>query len=289
MAVTNSERKNLKEMDNDALEVYYDDLTRAINSYQNHERDVWTEINQRRDPNFVENQKAVQIETKLHELRSERNRVISELSKQYDKNTLSKESAERVKDATRYMKELQGVVSGAVSTEITEKNSEIMTLRRLIINNKKTNENLKRRTTFVRYGIFFFLVSSVMAGIAITLRISMVTMILRYFILGTLLLTLFMIIKLAWFSRNIDAILVSEKNFKRPPSLDEVPVVPTKCPGLQETSSDMLVKQFLSGYLSNVASSKEETSAKDETPDEVTPDHNESLTEEMTAAKKDVF
>lgn len=247
-----SELNNLQEMSNDSLEVYYDDLTRAINSYQNHERDVWTEINQRRDPNFVENKKAVQTESIIHELRTERDRVISQLSKQYDENTLKKESSERVKDATRYMKELQGVVSGAINTEITEKNSEIMTMRRLIINNKKANEHLSIRTEYISYGIFFFSAGSILSLIGIVVPSGIAKSTVKFLLLFIFLFSFYMILKLAWRRRNSDLILVAEKNFKSPDnSFNEVVSIQPSCPTVPINPTDLLVKEFLKSYVNS--------------------------------------
>ena len=141
----------LNNMTVDDLDTYYNDLTQAIMRYQNQERDVWRKINETNDPNYTKNIVALQAEKKLNALREERDMVMRQLSKDYNRKSKSKSAALKLRGSTNYINNLQKTISSFSRDNLAKLNSDVMTLRRLVLINAKTYSNLSHSTAYVRY------------------------------------------------------------------------------------------------------------------------------------------
>jgi lipopolysaccharide export LptBFGC system permease protein LptF len=141
----------LNNMTVDDLDTYYNDLTQAIMRYQNQERDVWRKINETNDPNYTKNIVALQAEKKLNALREERDMVMRQLSKDYNRKSKSKSAALKLRGSTKYINDLQKTISSFSRDNLAKLNSDVMTLRRLVLINAKRYSNLSHSTAYVRY------------------------------------------------------------------------------------------------------------------------------------------
>jgi len=225
----------IDKMTNDQLESYYSKLTDAMRSFGDHERNVWRELNERRDPDFARTEEIAKAETTLNNLRAERSRVMRRMKNQFNNSTRTTSAALKLDHSSKYISDLHANIIGAIDADLAQANTQVMTLRRSIVNNKKIRQSLRSLSLYAKITTGALVVCIALCVVSWYFPLWFPA---KNVLLYTLLLVLVAYVTVLawiWWSRkNLHEISVHERVFRRPRSTmaeEEIMAMQPQCPG----------------------------------------------------------
>jgi len=172
--MTSSFNNSLQSMTLDQLQQAYNDITKAIQVYQDQERVLWNEIVTSQDPNFVQNQRAYQNQQKLEKLQTEREEIMSSMVERYNQNTSGHASALKIQANQQLLDALQKDIYHQNDSRLAHINSDILTTERVSMIAKDQYDQLFNANQIINLTNIFVALFCIVLGMGLLVKHSIV-------------------------------------------------------------------------------------------------------------------